>query len=328
MDDLRCPRVDPAHRKVVANKAWHQAASRWLYSTAFRAALILSVLSLATASPPLCASTVALSNQEIASYQTAVVHAQNRQSVVSSALACLASRSSALLARRDTSQIRLGGMRTQEQTLRVDVVRQQAALDGHREQLYQEQRNLEKLFGELRELQAKQAAQDQEVRDCKSSRWTINLMCDLAADIAHLTGLFDNVGERIQAAEHRVNQARDGVSQSRAKADEAQQELDRTTRSAAVLVAEIRTTEAEIGASQAELSSLREQAYRHQLLLDEFTNALAETALIDVNDGRMRTARDLRDAARRFEAGAARLAAAITHAGEVLPPESAVCIQR
>lgn len=288
----------------------------------------LTALLLLFAPPVFSAPTAALSAQEIARYQAQLSDARIRQSAVGAARECLTSRDAALVARRDASQVRLGEMRRREQDLRATVAREQAASDGYRETLRNEERNLDRLHGELRSLQATRAAQESEVRDCKARWWAPDFMCDFSNSIAHLIGLFDNVDQQIRTSERKVNNARDGMNQARSQSDQSQARLDQAVSEATVLDSEIRRTESEIGTVQAELSALRVQAQAHQSLLDEFTDALAQAAQINTDDGRARTARQLRDAARRFDAGASQLATAVAHASKILPAESAVCIRR
>lgn len=275
------------------------------------------------------ASILPLNAQDIARYQSQLTDARTRQSTVGSALSCLAARDAVLVTRRDASQIRLGEMRKREQELRADVAREAAARDGHRDALQQEERNLEVLHHELAELRAKRAAQEQAVRECKSKLWIVPFpACDLADSIVHLTGLFKELDERIHTTERRVDQARQEMNHAASQLEQVQGQLDQTTAAATALDAEIRDTEHEIGVTQAEDSALRGEAHAYQLLLDDFTDALEQAAQIDTDDGRMRTARQLLDAARHFDAGAARLAAAIARAVDVLPPASAACIRR
>lgn len=287
-----------------------------------------AVLLMLLAPPCFSAPTAALSTQEIARYQSQLADARSRQSALGGALECLVSRDAVLVARRDAGQLRLGEMRQREPALRATVAREQAACDEYRETLRHEERNLEQLRGEHRALQMKRAAQEQAVRECKASFWTINALCDAAADIAHWIGAFERTEGQVRALESRLDRNRQALQDAQARLQQSRGTLEQASAALGELDARIRHTEGEIGAVQAELSALRGQAQAHQTLLDEFTDALAQARLIDTDDDRARTARRLRDAAQRFDAGASRLAAAVVHASTVLPAESAACVRR
>lgn len=274
------------------------------------------------------ATTAALSTQEIARYQLQLADARRRQSALGGAMECLVSRDAALVARRDAGQLRLGEMRQREPALRATMAREQAACDGYQETLLYEERNLEQLRGEHRGLQMKRVAQEQALRDCKASFWTINALCDAAADIAHWVGAFERTEGQMRALESRLDRNRQALQDAQARLQQSRANLEQASAALLELDVQIRRTEGDIGVLQAELSALRGQAQAHQTLLDEFTDALAQARLIDTEDGRARTARRLRDAGQRFDAGASRLAAAVAYASTVLPAESAACVVR
>lgn len=311
-------------RALTRRGGWREAL-RQSFGAALAAA---SLLLLGLGSANAASSDDILTPAAIAAFEQKLETARVTQADIAGRVTCFEQQDAAMVAERDADQLRLGQLVAHKRELEGLLVQRRAEYDGFLREYNDASGRLAQLRSDLDKLKSYKAAKEEAVRRCKDS-WTIlGFLCDLAVEIAQLTGQIENNDHLIGPTEKRLNDAVAGMQTAVTRYDESQALLTAAERDAKQTSDQIEATEASIVRLQAALAILRPEVLRNMQLLNEFDGALGEARRVDTADGRARTGRLVRVLAARVDGVQGKSSALYDQARTVLTPQQfTACFQ-
>jgi hypothetical protein len=171
-------------------------------------------------------------------------------------------------------------------------------------------------------LEARKRGQEQALRECKAKWYIPNAACDASYSLLEVVGEIKDYDGPIAAAARRERIAHESAVLAGENLEKSRRAFESTSVQAKAIVAAVTRTEHEIGAIKAALSDLRAEVQPHQILIDQFANALAEAKDVNLADARgARTERQLSVIAGDVDAAMVRSATAVRRADETLGTE-------
>lgn len=267
---------------------------------------------------------VAIYDTKIQEFQAKLETARLMQADLDRRVACLDKMADELVEVRNVKELALGQLRTREQDLEAGVLTQQAAYEGFRNNVLTEERALQALRAELRELQFRREQQRLWIEQCKREKhWTRlwGLTCEADMNIAQLIGDIKNYEGDIAGAERRMQISHDSVEAARRNLDQSRNQLVATRDEANAVREESARTEQIIGDLRSAISRIRVVEQPFRIEIDEYANALSEARDVGEADHRPRTLRKLADISARIDAAIGRSSDAVSQTDRALGVE-------
>ncbi|PXA89377.1 hypothetical protein DMC25_09655 [Caulobacter sp. D4A] len=279
--------------------AWPLHGAMAALAATFGLLAVLSPLVAAAADEPLTPAA-------IADLESKLRGARIAQAAIAARVACFEQQDRDRVKERDADQLRLGGLSTRRDELNATLVQRRAESEGFLTQQQEASLALSPLRAELTTLTAYKNAREQAVRGCKN-RWTImSFLCDSSAELASITSRISDIDRELGPVERRFNEAAANLASAVTRYNDSKGLLDAAEAEIASTTNEITAAEADIGRLQAALSSLGPAVRDSGLLLDEFSDALADTRRVHAADGQRRAALAVRDLAARVDGARSR----------------------
>jgi hypothetical protein len=237
----------------------------------------------------------------IAEFEQKLTAARTARADIARRVTCFAGQKTLVIQKRDADQLRLGQLVAHQKELAPVLVRQEAEYKGFETIRNDEQATMDRLQGELTELERKKRSQERALENCKAEWWTINAVCELAYGLAHLTGRFTDNRTKIDETRGRLDTAARKAGEAEGRYRASKRDYDTSVTDEATTRSQITAAETSIGRWQAALSALETSRHESAGLLDQFDTALDDAKEIDTADGQASTARLVRTLAVRVD---------------------------
>ena len=247
---------------------------------------------------PVRAADEALTAEQIADFESKLAQAREAQTDATKRLGCLDQQDQQLVIKRDQDQLRLGELVRRKNEVEATLIRQRAEYDSYKAEFDQANQRFGEARSRLHQLQQIEEAKQAALRKCSAEFGFLGFLCVPALKTAQLIGAIPET-EKLVAEESRrlADAAARDAAASRYRESEAA--FAASDVAAATANKEIKAAEASISALDKALAALRPSILDNKKLLDEFADALNEAKTVDTADGRGRTARRVRDLAKR-----------------------------
>lgn len=254
---------------------------------------LLIVLCVAPASVA-WAQTAPLTPQEIADFNARLGTVVAMEGTLDSTISCLADEEAASVATSEALQLRLGQLRRDEDGLKIELTKFEAEASGFEGLLRASENEYAVLKRQLETVESKRRALRASINACKDEWWTINILCDLAGELAKLDAQFSNLDGNARAVRTRADGSRQRLETARRNFEAARRNFDAAQAAMASATADIKTAEAQIKLIKANLAGLRASRQSFLLARDGFAEALASAQRVETASERSSAARRLR----------------------------------
>ncbi|UYO41249.1 hypothetical protein KQX62_08145 [Rhodopseudomonas palustris] len=248
---------------------------------------------------PVRAADEALTAEQIADFESKLAQAREAQTDATKRLGCLDQQDQQLVIKRDQDQLRLGELVRRKNEVEATLIRQRAEYDSYKAEFDQANQRFGEARNRLHQLQQIEEAKQAALRKCSAEFGFLGFLCVPALKTAELIGAIPETEKLVAEESRRLADAAAARDAAASRFRESEAAFAASDVAAATANKEIKAAEASISALDKALATLRPSILDNKKLLDEFADALNEAKTVDTADGRGRTARRVRDLAKR-----------------------------
>lgn len=288
-------------------------------------ALAVALLTAPVADAVAAGTDAELSQPVLQSFLDKMDDARRVERSIRTRLQCVEEEHRARMEKSQALETALGESRRREK----ELVSQNAEFEERVRRFSEERDRQQKAFqtvqAEWRRLEAEKRRQEQDVQHCKSQWWTINALCDLAADFLRAVGEFEEVDGRLAGVRVRLETARQSLNMAQNNLNQSRATLRDVRGQIGVVNRQIAETEQALVDIKASLAQLRIEEQSFNTEIADLKWAISEAQSVDTEDEKRRTLRKMQRISESLDALIARSAGVIEKANALLASSGRIC---
>lgn len=234
-----------------------------------------------------------LTPELIQTYSQKISLASAVQKDLQTHLQCFEDEHTRLMSRSSQLETDLGQNRALEDKLEPAVNNLTEQVNAFQKNLTTAKINYNNTYREWQRLKAEKHRQERDVQHCKDQWWTINALCDLAADFLRAIGEFETVDGKLITVKARLTLAEQALDSARYRLNDSSTKLNDVRSRITVIRQEIAAAEAEITQIKASLADMRVEEQSFKTEIDALNYAIDEANSVDTEDAKRRILRKM-----------------------------------